>query len=243
MSAPPILHHVPRTISSPIVQCLLELNLVDHPVMVQEHSFADLKSESYLASFPMGTSPSFRDGNMILWESGAVLDYVLERYDIAHRLHPPPIGPSSTSDEVAARAKYMQLKHYIIATVYPFIASLFIHTLRPLDEQDPAYVKSAKAKWKELLGPVLTTWLGSEPYFVNGALTAVDILATKPLGNCHSLGLLEAEDFPALRQLWDRVSSLPSHALAYGSLRGGTGATVPAVAEPADRSIVTVPRH
>jgi glutathione S-transferase len=235
--ATPTLNHVPRTISSPIVQCLLELDLVDNPIAVHEINFSDLKTDEYLATFPMGTSPSFRDGDLILWESGAVLDYLLERYDGEQRLHPRSVAGgamASSPEEVARRAKYLQLKQYIIATVYPFIASLFIHTLKPAEEQDPSYVASAKRTWTTLLGPVLTKWLGDGPYFLGDKVTAVDFLAAKPLNNCSSLGLLE--DFPELEALLERIRSRPTFARAYSGLHKATEAK-----ELAERSLLMVP--
>jgi len=77
----PTLYHVPKTISSAIVQTLVELDLVggsSYVVKVETLAFSDLKTPEYLETNPMGTSPAFRDGDTILWESGAVLNYLLE---------------------------------------------------------------------------------------------------------------------------------------------------------------------
>jgi glutathione S-transferase len=176
----PTLYHIPKTISSPIVQCLLELDLVKTQVDVVEKSFSELKVPEYLALNPMGTSPAFQDGEIIIWESGAVLTYLLERYDTEHKLHPAFLSPESTAEQIAARAKFLQLQHYIISTVYPFMASLYIHTLKPLDEQDADYVASAKEKWQTYFGPVLEKWLGRGPYFLGDQVSAVDFLTAKP---------------------------------------------------------------
>lgn len=214
---PPTLHHVPRTISSPIVQCLLELDLVDKPIVIVEKGFADLKTAAHLAVNPMGTSPAFQDDGIILWESGAVLDYLLERYDSVHyKLHPPPIVGSSTSaDDIAKRAKYLHLKQYSIATVYPFVASLAVHKLsKSTQEQDDDYVASSTNKITTLLLPTLTQWLGDGPFFLGSKMSAVDILVAKPLNNLHQLGLLQ-QNSPTLFALLEKVRSLPSFDQAY----------------------------
>jgi glutathione S-transferase len=214
--------------------------LVDNPIAVQELTFSDLKTDEYLATFPMGTSPSFRDEGLILWESGAVLDYLLERYDTDHRLHPPNVVSGSTTnsaprEDVIKRAKYLQLKQYIIATVYPVIASLFIHTLKPAKEQDAAYIESAKNTWRTQLGPILTKWLGVGPYFLGDQVTAVDFLAAKPLNNCRSLGLLR--DFAHLEALFERISARPTFSRAYDGLHEASAEAK----EPAIRSLLMVP--
>jgi glutathione S-transferase len=231
----PTLEHIPKTISSPIVQCMIELDLLEkNTITIHQISFADLKMEAHLAINPMGTAPAFHDGDIILWESGAILDFLLERYDVEHKLHPPPISESSSHEMIATRAKYLQLKQYIIATVYPFIASLFIHTLRPLEQQDLVYIASAKNKWTTLMGPILTEWVGDGPWFLGNQLSAVDILSAKPLNNVNSMGLLH--EFPKLKDLFERISSRPSFARAYEQVQDES----PEAAEQT-RALVFVP--
>ena len=212
----PTLYHIPKTISSPIVQCLLELDLVNKQVKVVERSFSELRFPEYLALNPMGTSPAFQDGEIIIWESGAVLTYLLERYDTKHKLHPACLCTESPAEQIAARTKFLHLQHYIISTVYPFMASLLIHTFKPLDEQDANYVESAKEKWQNYFGPVLEKWLGEGPYFLGDNISAVDFLAAKPLNNANSLGLLKK--FSSLQAFFERLRSRPSFAGAYVSM-------------------------
>jgi glutathione S-transferase len=227
----PTLYHVPKTISSPIVQCLLELDLLNNPVEVKEISFEALKSPEYLLINPMGTAPAFQDATIILWESGAILSYLLERYDTKHKLYPPCLSSNMTTEQLASRAKYIHLKQYIIATVYPFIATLYIHTLKPENEQDSEYVRSAKQKWITLLAPVLTKWLGNGPFFLGSIFSAIDLLVAKPLNNVNSMGMLA--DFPTLQALFENISSRPSFKAAYEG-------TLQKTDEP-DRSILHVP--
>jgi glutathione S-transferase len=218
----PTLYHIPKTISSPIVQCLVELDLIQTQVVeVVEKNFSELKTPEYLAVNPMGTAPAFQDGEIIIWESGAVLTYLLERYDTEHKLYPAGLSAESTAKQIAARAKFLHLQHYIISTVYPFMASVYIHTFKPVDEQDAAYVASAKEKWQTTFGPVLEKWLGEGPFFLGDQVSAVDFLAAKPLNNVNSMGLLK--DFPSLLALFERLSSRPSFASAYESSANAAG--------------------
>jgi len=111
------------------------------------------------------------------------------------------------------RAKFLHLQQYIIATVYPFLASLFLHTLKPEHEQDHGYISSAKEKWLTLLAPTLTEFLGEQPFFLGNHISSIDFLIAKPLSNAKSLNLLE--QFPNLDALFSRVSCMPSFAIAY----------------------------
>ena len=207
----PILYHVPRTISSPIYQALIELGVAGTLVQIVTLSFADLKTAEHLSRNPMGTSPTLTDPQegIAIWESGAVLTYLLECYDKDFQLSPRP-GNSSLAD----RAKFLHLQQYILATVYPFVASLYIHTLKPKEDQDHAYVELSKAKWKNLLAPTLASFLGDSTYFMGDMnLSAIDLLVAKPLSNAHSLGILQ--EFPTLFALLEKAMSRPSFAMAY----------------------------
>lgn len=216
----PTLYHVPRTISSPIVQVLSDLEAVagcdgEDRVKIETLTFADLKTPEHLAKNPMGTSPTFVDesNGIAIWESGAVLTYLLEVYDPDYKLHP---SPSSSKLE---RANFLHLQQYIIATVYPFVASLFIHTLQPEEEQDKDYVENAKDQWRTLLAPTLTKFLGDSRFFMGDNISAIDYLVTKPLGNADSLGLLDENDFPGLRAVYEEIRKTPSYQLAYTTNR------------------------
>jgi glutathione S-transferase len=221
----PTLYHVPKTISSPIVQTLLELDLVPSVVQIEVLSFADLKGTSHLMINPMGTSPAFRDGDTLMWESGAILNYLLEEYDTEYKFYPGP--------RTAKRAKYLQLQQFIIATVYPFVASMYIHVLRPKEEQDHAYVATAKAQWRNRLAPILINWLGSGPNFLGDQWSVLDFLVAKPLSNINSMGMLD--ETPQLKALFEAVSARPSFRAAYGD------ATTRNQPQPSSRSLVLVP--
>lgn len=207
----PTLYHVPKTISSPIYQIILELGLSKEQIQVQTLAFPDLKTPEHLARNPMGTSPTLTDeeNGIAIWESGAVLTYILTTMDPEYRLHPNP----QTCSEIDL-ANFLHIQQFIIATVYPFLASLFIHTLQPAEKQDPKYVESAKETFQTRLGPVLDKFLGEGPYFLGDSISAIDYLIAKPLNNAHALGLLKQE-FPTLCELFQRIRCLPSFEVAY----------------------------
>ena len=208
----PTLYHVPKTISSPIYQILLELGF-ENTVRVEKLSFADLKSDEHLARNPMGTSPTLvdTDNSIAIWESGAILTYLLTTYDKNYRMHPNP-QTSSKAD----LARFLHIQQFIIATVYPFLASLYIHTLQHPGEEDDSYVTNAKEKFRSLLGPVLQDFLGDSDFFLgdgDDSISAIDFLVAKPLNNADSLGLLK--EFPALSRLLMRIKCKDSFAKAY----------------------------
>jgi glutathione S-transferase len=220
-SMTPILYHVPTTISSPIVQALAELGLIDDikekgrscstSIQIETLTFADLKTPEHLHRNPMGTSPTLVDSDqgIRIWESGAIVTYLLERYDVECQLH----IPSNTT----GRAIFLHLQQYIVATVYPLIASLFIHTLKPENEQDAAYLETAKNTWRTLLAPTLCHFLGENPYFMGKSMTVIDLLAAKPMNNVMAMGMLK--EFPTLYALFLKIRALPSFEMAYNNVK------------------------
>lgn len=51
--------------------------------------FPDLKKEPFLTLNPNGRTPAMEDPNtgVTLWESGAIVDYLLDTYDKSNKLH------------------------------------------------------------------------------------------------------------------------------------------------------------
>eukprot|EP00240_Pyramimonas_obovata_P014120 CAMPEP_0118923346 /NCGR_PEP_ID=MMETSP1169-20130426/1909_1 /TAXON_ID=36882 /ORGANISM="Pyramimonas obovata, Strain CCMP722" /LENGTH=209 /DNA_ID=CAMNT_0006864319 /DNA_START=155 /DNA_END=784 /DNA_ORIENTATION=+ len=199
------LYHIPRTISSPIVQMLLELGIGEDQVKVQEMTFQSIKLPDYLAVNPMGTSPAFKDGDLCLYESGAITCHLLETLDTEHKLHPAPGAPN--------RALYLQHFFFVLTTAYPFLAKLFIHTLQPAEKQDAQFVADCKAKWVDVMGPSLAAALGDKSFLLGEEASAVDFLLGKPLNNANALGLLDT--LPTLKALFERISAMDSFAKAY----------------------------
>jgi glutathione S-transferase len=79
----------------PKVRILLEeLRL---PYKIIPIAFADVKKPEYLAINPNGRMPSIQDPNVgiTLWESGAIVEYLIERYDAKQQFSFPPGTPES----------------------------------------------------------------------------------------------------------------------------------------------------
>uniref|UniRef100_A0A7S2XKZ3 Glutathione transferase n=1 Tax=Attheya septentrionalis TaxID=420275 RepID=A0A7S2XKZ3_9STRA len=206
----PTLYHVPKTISSPIVQTITELELKPGTIHIETIGFPDLKTEAHLKRNPMGTAPTFVDTELSvnIWESGAILIFILERYDVDFKFHPRP-------SLYQQRARFLHLIFYIQTTIYPFLSSLYLHTLRPVEQQDAQYVTESKFKWHNLLAPTLEQDVnrGGGQYLMGENMSGADFLLCKPLGNANTLGLLES--WPALKKIFCQVSMRPSFAVAY----------------------------
>lgn len=73
---------------------LAELGL---PYEAENIQFSDVKKPEYVAINPNGRLPSIHDPNtgITLWETGAIFEYLIERYDTEHRFSFAPGTPES----------------------------------------------------------------------------------------------------------------------------------------------------
>ncbi|OBT63902.1 hypothetical protein VE03_06577 [Pseudogymnoascus sp. 23342-1-I1] len=61
---------------------------LDIPYEIVPIPFSDVKKAEYIAINPNGRLPSIQDPNtgITLWESGAIIEYLIDRYDPSHKL-------------------------------------------------------------------------------------------------------------------------------------------------------------
>ena len=90
-----------------------ELNRMDfHP--------KDLKSDAHRARHPLGRIPVLEDGDVTIWESGAIAEYILERHKN---------GGLKPSPDASNYPKYLQWFHYCEGMVMPPINTIVVHTI------------------------------------------------------------------------------------------------------------------
>jgi glutathione S-transferase len=160
------LYHSPRTRSVRVLWLLEELGI---PYELRTLAFTpeSLKSAEYARVNPLGRVPSIQDGELTMFESGAIVEYLVERYGNGRLA--PRIG-------TAARGAYLQWIHFAEATCLPPLSDLAQHTMfKPEHERIPAIVPDARtraASWLAALEPALA----AKPYLLGGEFTAADVM-------------------------------------------------------------------
>ncbi|MDX2167062.1 MAG: glutathione S-transferase family protein [Deltaproteobacteria bacterium] len=143
------LYHSPRTRSLRVLWLLEELG-VPYELKTLTFAASDLKSDAYLRINPLGKVPAIQDGDVQMFESGAIVEYLIERHGNG-RLAPPLGTPE--------RAAYLQWLHFAEATAMPPISDLAQHTMfKPEAERLAAMVPDALARiqaWMQTLEAAL----------------------------------------------------------------------------------------
>jgi glutathione S-transferase len=154
---------------------------------------------------PLGKSPVIRDGELLLAESGAIVEYLVERHG-GGRLVPRP--------ETAAHAGYLQWLHFAEGTaMLPLLLDLFLGMgLIPGGKESPlgGFVKQELARQLDYVNEEL----GEKPFLL-GAFTAADVMMGFPLDFAERQGYLASH--PRLRDYVARLRARPAYVRAQAA--------------------------
>jgi len=170
-----------------------------------EFEFVDLtkpRSATYLALNPTGRAPTLVDGDLILWESNAIMQYLASQS--TNSLWP---NDARTRADIM-RWQSWQLAHWSKEGCEPLLFNRLVKKLFNLGPPDEAAV----AKGTECFNRearVLDAHLANQPYLVGTGLTLADFSVAAPLFYAKEAELPIAP-YPHLRDWFTRVSALPA---------------------------------
>ena len=142
----------------------------------------DHKRPEYLRVNPNGTVPALVDGDLALFESAAICQYLADRFP--EKRLAPPVG-------TAARGLYYQWNHYAMATLEPPIVTIFLHTIRrPEAERNATLVAEARAQLAAVLD-VIERALARRDFVLGEDFTAADVMIGSTLGWARMLGMID----------------------------------------------------
>ncbi len=158
------------------------------------------KKPEYLKINPNGAVPALQDGDVTLFESAAICEYLADKF--AEKKLAPPVG-------TAARGYYYQWIHFAMSTIEPPLLTIFLHTvMRPEAERIPAIVSPARDALKAAL-VVLDHSLAGRTFLVGDDLTTADVMVGSTLAWAQMLGLLDAT-MPATASYIGRLMGRPA---------------------------------
>ena len=191
------LYHAPLTRSVRIYWLLEELGI---PYELETVAFQ--QPEAPFAQFtPFGKLPAIEDGEVRMFESGAILEYVLERYGEG-RLAPAPGTP--------ARAEFLQWVHFAEATAFPPLGNIAWHTIFRRDaERIPVAIADYRT-WAEASLRMLEQALAGREYLVGGAFSGADVMMGYTLASAKWFGILTSERFPGVARYLARLEARPA---------------------------------
>ena len=197
------LYHANRTRSVRIYWLLEELGL---PYKLETVNFAP-PSLPFVQKTPFGKFPVIEDGEVAMFESGAILQYILERH-APGRLAPAPGTPP--------HARFLQWVHFAEATLFPPLGEIVRQTIfTPEAERIPKVVADASARAGATLKVVEKALEGRE-YLLGSEFSGADIMMGYTVQFTEWFGILTA-DFPNLTAYLARLKTRPAFQKAFGS--------------------------
>jgi glutathione S-transferase len=192
------LHFAPNSRAGRIVWLLEELQL---PYDINKMSFhpKDLKSEEHRARHPLGRVPVLEDGDVSIFESGAIVDYILERH-MKGGLKPAVNDPNFPA--------YLQWFHYCEGMVMPPVNTVVVHTLLlPEDRRDATVLSQAQRLLTKALEPVNEALAGKD--YLIGDFSGADIMLGHACFMANRIGAV-SDDMTNLKAYVARIAARPA---------------------------------
>jgi glutathione S-transferase len=192
------LHFAPNSRAGRIVWLLEELEL-DYDINKMAFHPQDLKSDEHRARHPLGRVPVLDDGDVRIFESGAIVEYVLARHKN---------GGLRPAEAAAEFPDYLQWFHYCEGMVMPPVNTIVVQTvLLPLDRRDETALAQAKRLLSKALEPVNDALEGRD--YLIGEFSAADIMLCHACFMSNRLGCV-GDEMLHLKAYVERIANRPA---------------------------------
>ena len=178
------------------------LEEVGQPYEVRLVSFAEMKTPAHLALHPFGQIPTYEEGDLTLFETGAIVFHIAERH------------AGLLPEDANARARAITWMFAALNTVEPPILDLV--TVRIVEanrswsqERLPLVVDRIRARLEQL-----SARLGDADW-LDGAFSAGDLLMVSVLLRLRLSGILD--EYPNLAAYVARGEARPAYARAFAA--------------------------
>lgn len=192
------IYHAPGTRSIRVIWLCHELD-IPHDVKTIEFASPYRASPEYRALNPVGKVPAMTDGTFTMFESGAMVQYLLDRHGQG-RLQPTP--------GTEAHAHYLQWSWFAESTYARPIGEIVNHR-RAFGEagQIPAAIDEMKGRAR-LCSEAVDRAIAGREFLLGDTFTAADIMMGYSIMIAERLTSIDG--LPNLQDYWRRLAARPA---------------------------------
>ncbi len=197
------IHHAPNTRSVRAVWLMEELGI---PYELEMHKLGDpaMRAPEYRNVHPMGRVPALEDGDVTIFESGAIVEYVLARHGDGK------LRPAVDAAEFPA---YLQWLHYAEGMIMPPVNIIVVETiLLPPERRNDGNVVRATKLLGQMLSAVDAHMEGRE--YLAGEFSGADIMTGHACTVSRRLGA-DVSDKPNVEAYIERCNARPAMQKAW----------------------------
>jgi glutathione S-transferase len=199
------IYHSKRARSARVIWLLEELG-IPYELEVLEFTSGARQTPEYLKIHPLGQLPAIRDGAISMFESGAILQYLLEKHGETR------LAPAAGTVE---RAEYLQWFHFGEANLAMYI-SLIVRERFGKAGAAPSEDSLASARSRfNASAALIDRTLADRSFICGERFTAADIMVSYGLTMSRIIRELPAE-FTNIAAYLGRLKQRPAYEKAWG---------------------------
>ena len=199
------LHFAPNSRAGRILWLLEELGL---PYELNRMDFhpKDLKSDEHRARHPLGRVPVLDDGDVSIYESGAIVEYIIARHTD---------GALKPAVDSPLYPEFLQWFHYCEGMVMPPVNTIVVQTvLLPPERRNEEALGQAQRLLSRALIPVNEALEGKD--YLIGDFSAADIMLGHACFMSNRLGCV-ADDMTNFKGYVERIAARPAFQTAINA--------------------------
>lgn len=194
------IYHLTTSRSERIVWLMEELGL-PYRLETFVRTPAIVAPEALKQVHPLGRAPVIRDGDVVLAESGAIVEYIVARHGG---------GRLSVAPDAADFPRYLYWLHYAEGSLMlQLLREWTLERMLPDADAAPGMARIRDATRQHLT--MVEAHLAQFPYFAGAAFTAADVMMVFAFTTLQRFRTLDLGPFPALRAYLARIAERPAY--------------------------------
>ena len=200
-------HHLGKSQSERIVWLCEELAIAYTLIVYDRDSETMLAPSDYKALHPIGAAPVITEGEMVLAESEAIIDYIIARHGA---------GRLALSADEAAFPDYLYWYHFTNGTLQPSLGRNMVLAWAGIDGASAIGV--AMQRRTDIALAMVDRRLAEHPYLAGAKFSAADVMIVFSLTTMRYFNPFELAPYPAILAYLKRISLRPAYrsAMAKG---------------------------